>query len=161
MATKFQFRLLSSFSWRSAVNPNDQLVTSHRSLYSTNLPSTTTRTWQNSLNETSHSSSPRRGGQKDLYYKGSGDLSPAHRLGARLIVKKMLTRGEIEILWQFFLRRVDIETIFLNRCSIESSNMSLAEFEEDWRILATFFGSISWFAWPIDWWSAFSTFSLF
>ena len=45
-------------------------------------------------------------------------MSPIDRLGARLIVKRMLTKGEIEILWQIFLRGVDSETIFLNRCPI-------------------------------------------
>ena len=55
----------------------------------------------------------------------------SHRLGARLIVSGMLTESEIEILWQIFLRRVDSETIFLNRRSIESSNSSLTEFEAD------------------------------
>ena len=76
-------------------------------------------------------SSPGSGGGKDLYYKENGDLSPIDRLGSQLIVTRMMTEGGIEILWPFFLRRVDIETIFLNRCSTESSNKSLAEFEAD------------------------------
>ena len=50
-----------------------------------------------------------------MYY-GRGDLSPIDLLGARLIVTRMLTEGEI--LWQIFLRGVDSETIFLNRCPI-------------------------------------------
>ena len=61
----------------------------------------------------------------------------------------------IDILWQIFVRRVDWETILSNRCLIESSNTLLAEFEADWRILATLFGSISRFAWMIDWWAFF------
>ena len=47
-----------------------------------------------------------------------------------LIVTRMLTEDEIEILWQTFLR-VGIEAIFLTGCLIESSYMSLAEFKAD------------------------------
>ena len=70
-----------------------------------------------------------RGGVCERF--GSIDLSPTDRFGARLIVTRMLIESEIEILWQIFLRKVDSETIFLTRYSIESSNMSLAEFEAD------------------------------
>ena len=149
---------MSTFLWRLVVHPNGQLVTSHHSL-STNLslhPSpdlTKFLTWNLMLLKSGE------GCAKDL-----GALTCHQQTvlvhGWSSQFARMLIESEIEILWQIFLRKVDSETIFLTRYSIESSNMSLAEFEADWRILAIFFGSISRSAWPIDWW-AFATFSLF
>ena len=69
-------------------------------------------------------------------------------------------KSKWKFLWQIFPRRMDSVTIYLTRCLIESSNMSLAKFEAEWKILARFFALISQFPWPIEWW-AFPTCSLF